>query len=356
MCAKKNSKNNGRDRVFVPYEKEEKGPGWLGIAIMLGVFWPVGAYLLAKKLQVMWHNKKMVDFRNYAVIIADRYEVDIRELSAKMGKQPSLVMSDLQMMIEKGYLGSKAYIDRSRGVLVLDVLETEEAEEKGKEFSVNFDFANLKDNARKAARIVRDEVRRSGVSESIKAEFRRAFDTDAARVQDEPAEAPESPEAQQPAKKPEQSDTFAHDDDFEAKLREIRRLNDEIDDEGVSTRIDRIGELTRSIFTVVRQKPERADEVRKFMNYYLPTTFKLLQSYSLMEKQSYQGENIVASRKKIEDILDTLISAFEQQQDRLFRTEALNVDADIQVLETMMAKDGLVTPKGLDMRAMGGKQ
>ena len=85
------------------------------------------------------------------------------------------------------------------------------------------------------------------------------------------------------------------------------------------------------------------------------TTFKLLKSYSLMEKQSYQGENIVASRKKIEDILDSLITAFEQQQDRLFRTEAMDVEADIQVLETMMAKDGLVTPKGLDLRAMGGK-
>jgi len=91
------------------------------------------------------------------------------------------------------------------------------------------------------------------------------------------------------------------------------------------------------------------------MNYYLPTTFKLLKSYSLMEKQSYQGENIVASRKKIEDILDSLITAFEQQQDRLFRTEALDVEADIQVLETMMAKDGLVTPKGMDLRSVGGR-
>ena len=122
----------------------------------------------------------------------------------------------------------------------------------------------------------------------------------------------------------------------------------------MSARIDRIGGLTASIFTVVRQKPERADEVKKFMNYYLPTTFKLLKSYALMEKQSYQGENIIASRKKIEDILDSLITAFEQQQDRLFRTEALDVEADIQVLETMMAKDGLVTPKGLDLRSMGG--
>ena len=109
----------------------------------------------------------------------------------------------------------------------------------------------------------------------------------------------------------------------------------------VSERIDRIGTLTASIFRVVREKPERADEVRKFMNYYLPTTLKLLKSYSLMEKQSYQGENIAASRKKIEDVLGTLVHAFEQQQDMLFQSEALDVETDISVLETMMASDGL---------------
>ena len=90
------------------------------------------------------------------------------------------------------------------------------------------------------------------------------------------------------------------------------------------------------------------------MNYYLPTTLKLLKSYSLMEKQSYQGENIQAARKKIESILDTLIHAFEQQQDRLFRSEALDVESDISVLETMMASDGLLENQKLNLRASGG--
>ena len=77
------------------------------------------------------------------------------------------------------------------------------------------------------------------------------------------------------------------------------------------------------------------------MNYYLPTTLKLLKSYSLMEKQSYQGETIQQSRKKIEDVLATLVHAFEQQQDKLFQSDALDVETDISVLETMMASDGL---------------
>ena len=78
------------------------------------------------------------------------------------------------------------------------------------------------------------------------------------------------------------------------------------------------------------------------MNYYLPTTLKLLESYSLMEKQSYQGENIRASRRGIEDALGKVVTAIEQQQDRLFRSEKLDVEAEIQVLEKMMESDSLV--------------
>ena len=72
-------------------------------------------------------------------------------------------------------------------------------------------------------------------------------------------------------------------------IQQIRYLNDEIADEAVSERIDRIERVTASILRTVRERPERADDARRFMNYYLPTTLKLLESYRLMEKQSYQG-------------------------------------------------------------------
>ena len=308
-----------RNRIYIPYEKEEKGPSWIWILIMLAAFWPIGALLGLRKLQCIWKKKKTADYRNYAAIIGDRCEVNVRELSAKLGKTPSLVLSDLQMMIDKGYLGSEAYLDRARGILVMDATASTFVDE--------------------------EPVYEEPVREAPKKPVREAPKAPVREVRAEPIRTSENVAP---------ADDVFREDEFEEKLREIRTLNDQIDDEGVSNRIDRIGELKASIFRVVREKPDRADEVKKFMNYYLPTTFKLLKSYALMEKQSYQGENIVASRKKIESILDTLIAAFEQQQDRLFQSEALDVDADIQVLETMMAKDGLVTPKGLDLRSMSG--
>ena len=231
-----------------------------------------------------------------------------------------MVATDLQTMIDEGMISGNAYIDRSHMTLHLDDSAHETVETEFVSPVVNV-FVNQEDRARTV------EVAKA--------------------TQKQEAARDEAPKATS-AKK-----TGLEDENFEAKLREIRHINDEIEDTAVSDRIDRIGELTASIFRVVREKPEHAEEVRKFMNYYLPTTLKLLKSYSLMEKQSYQGENIQASRKKIEDVLDTLIHAFEQQQDRLFRTEALDVEADISVLETMMASDGLIQQEG-ELRAGGG--
>ncbi len=128
-------------------------------------------------------------------------------------------------------------------------------------------------------------------------------------------------------------------------IRQIRHLNDEIDDAAVSERIDRMEQVTASILRTLKERPERAEDARRFMNYYLPATLKLLESYRLMEKQSFQGENIQASRRQIEAVLEKLVSAAEQQQDKLFGSEALDVEAEISVLETMMASDGLIEPR-----------
>ena len=316
-----------RAKIHIPTVKTGKDPSWIAIVIMFAIqLYPIGLLLLGKRLYNGWRRKKAADYRTYASVIGDRCEVSINELSAKLGKTPSLVMSDLQTMIAKGFLGSDAYIDRDREVLVIEVVETD---------FVETEFATVVPKPKPAKVEIKVELKDEPKAEPVRKEV----------VMPEPPKA----EKARPEPKP-----VVREDDFEEKLRQIRRLNDQIADEEVSARIDRIGELTASIFAVVTEQPDRADEVKKFMNYYLPTTLKLLKSYALMEKQSYQGSNIVASRKKIEDILDTLIVAFEQQQDRLFQTEALDVEADIEVLEAMMAKDGLVTPRGTDLRSVMG--
>ena len=314
------------NNIRVPEDPPSK-PSLLAIGILLVIAPPVttfiGIYLGLKRLRAEWTRKQYKMFRRYAAAIADRDTISIRGLAAETGKSTGEVLSDLQTMIDEGMIPGSAYIDRSHMTLYMDAGARDTVETEFVSPVVNV-FVNAEDRAQTVA-----EAR--------------------AKAQEKAAEAPAQPRhaAPEPVK------TGIENEDFEAKLREIRQLNDDIQDRAVSDRIDRIGELTASIFRVVREKPDHAEEVRKFMNYYLPTTLKLLKSYSLMESQSYQGENIQASRKKIESVLDTLIHAFEQQQDRLFKTEALDVETDISVLETMMASDGLIDQRG-ELRAGGG--
>jgi len=310
--------------IMIP-EDPPATPSLLAIGILLIIVPPistmVGLYLGYKRIKNEISRKRFKLYRRYANAIGDRNEVSIRGLSASMGLPVNNVVSDLQAMIDEGFMGSEAYIDHSHMVLYVNpnVVETRFVER----------------NAEPVVNVyITPEDRTSTVATAKATQARRAAGSEGKPSQPQKQKVPDAPRAA--------PDT----DNFEAKLKEIRALNDAIKDPEVSQRIDRIGELTASIFRVVREKPEHTEEVRKFMNYYLPTTLKLLRAYSLMEQQSYQGENIQNSRKKIEDVLDTLVRGFEQQQDRLFRTEAIDVEADIRVLETMMASDGLVEPQG----------
>ncbi len=140
----------------------------------------------------------------------------------------------------------------------------------------------------------------------------------------------------------------AQPDSYQSIILEIRRLNDEIADDVVSAKIDRIENLTAKIFRQVEENPDKVPQIRSFMSYYLPTTLKLLGSYSQLERQGIDGKNISGSKAQIEGILDTLITGFERQLDRLFEDDMIDVSSDIEVLETMLRKDGLssVSPFG----------
>ena len=124
-------------------------------------------------------------------------------------------------------------------------------------------------------------------------------------------------------------------------LKEMRRLDENIEDEVISGQIRRLEELSGKIFDQVRQKPEKLPQIRKFMDYYLPTTLKLLNAYDRMGTQGLSGGNIGGTMERVESIMGTIVTAFERQLDALFGAEALDISTDITVLENMMAREGL---------------
>ena len=147
-------------------------------------------------------------------------------------------------------------------------------------------------------------------------------------IQDHPKEYP----APEPPKEVERA---------EAVLTEIRALNDAIEDPEMSRKIDRIGEITGNIFAYLREKPDKEGKLRSFLSYYLPTTLKILGSYAQLEAQGVEGENISAAKERIEGMMDKVVEGFEQQLDRLFQDDAMDITSDVEVLERMLEKDGL---------------
>ena len=315
---------------------------WIGPIILLFVFPPLGLFLVVKKfLESRAHAKRTQNFKpllsaggvltvlgaitghtlvilcgigmligsifgkrggnrleqTYLSIIGDKPSISIRELSKITGRKQRQVIRDLEKMLDENLLPGTAYIDHAAKVLVL-----------------RNDYAQAVDDDVIYAEVV-DDLPRAG-------------------RKPEPEPTTEADPAEREAAILQET--------FDAKLREIRYWNEEIDDVRVSERIDDIERTTANIFYLLREKPERAGEIRSFMNYYLPTTLKLLKAYARLEKQSEPGQNVRASRQEIEQILDKLAEGFRRQLDKLFQAEAIDISSDIEVLETMMAKDGLV--------------
>ena len=175
---------------------------------------------------------------------------------------------------------------------------------------------------------------------------------------DEPpkAAAPEHPQPKQAEKKPEPQPEPEPEEKLPPELQsviyqgkraiaDIRRLNDEIPDERISAQIDLIERLTAQIFDCVRKNPKKLSQIRQFLNYYLPTTIKLMEQYVTLQNQSLKTENITEGMQKIEDLLDKVIIAFQRQLDALFEADVVDITADIRVMEQMMASEGLTNKK-----------
>ena len=127
---------------------------------------------------------------------------------------------------------------------------------------------------------------------------------------------------------------------YSGQLRDIRRANDRIADPVISAKIDRLEELAGKIFRIVEEEPEKKAKASTFLNYYLPTTQKLLDSYADFEEAGVSGENVSQAKQRIADTMDKIVEGFERQLDQLYQSDAMDVDSDIRVMEQMLRRDG----------------
>ncbi len=131
-----------------------------------------------------------------------------------------------------------------------------------------------------------------------------------------------------------------------AYIRQIKEANEAIPGEVVSQKLTRLEQISTKVFLYVQERPKKLPQLRNFIDYYLPTTLKLVNAYRDFDQQPVQGENISAAKQNIESMLDTINDAFENLFDNLFEDDFIDINADISTMETLLRQDGL-TSEGL---------
>lgn len=129
---------------------------------------------------------------------------------------------------------------------------------------------------------------------------------------------------------------------------EIRRLNDEIPDQQLSADLEEIEQLTREIFRQVERDQSKLPKIRKMMNYFLPTTLKLVRKYAELQGQQ-NLESVRTMLEEIRQMVSSVKAAFRKQLDGLYEHDVIDITADIQVMEQMIAAQGLADQKDFEM-------
>ena len=216
-------------------------------------------------------KRRSARIARYLAVMGERGYISVEELCTVTGKSRKKIESDLNYMVEKGLLGTGAYLDSGRGIFFRSA-------------DAFADYANA-------------TAKKENVT---------------------PKEANEG---------------------YAGALRAIRSANDRIADPVLSEKIDHLETVAGKIFREVEEHPEKQQQAATFLNYYLPTTLKLLDSYAKFEEAGIEGENLSRAQERIEETMDALIKGFDKQLDDLYRNEAMDIDSDIRVMENMLRRD-----------------
>lgn len=254
------------------------------LAAALAVLGPMtfGAWWMYYKGQKL--NKARVDYRAVAMTLSNNARTNLDEVALALNRPKKQAIKTLRYMIEQGFF-HHAYIDEPQNMFVVG-----------------------KDNI--AEYREQDRVQRH-----------RQEQIDLARSM------PGSPEAIRI--------------EGEGFVMQIRKANDMIADEVVSDKLYQLEQISSNIFRRVSEAPQRLPEIRRYMNYYLPTTVKLVQAYAEAESHAVQGQHIEATKQQIRDSLDLINGAFAKLLDQLYARDAMTIGSEITAMEQMLRGDGL---------------
>ena len=254
--------------------------GWAGLvgALIFGII-PVGSFIGAG---VSSSNLSAIQrFNKYVKSLNGKTYTEVEELARGTGKTAKFIRKDLQKMIDKGWF-AQGHMDEEG----LNLITSDETYQQ---------YLQAMQSAEERAKVV----------DGYTGEQREIF---------------------------QQGEQY---------INEIRECNKEIPDVDISAKLDRMEHSVRVIVDRAKQQPSLTQDLRRLMNYYLPTMVKLLHSYIDLDRQEKTSANIESSKQEVVRTIDMMNDAFDRLFDGLFDDTSLDISSDAEVMRQLLEQEGL---------------
>lgn len=249
-------------------------------------------------------KKRLGRMKRYQALFADKMYINISDLAQNIGKSNKYILKDIKKMLALGFF-PEGHLDKQESCLMLDDATYRE-------------YLRLE----KERQIYEQECNTQNAQSVISSSDTPNYSTN----------------AQSDDTNTELMTMISEGQEY---IRKLHELNDLIPGEVISEKMYRMEGLLKEIFQRLEEDPTQMSQMHKLMNYYLPTTIKLLQSYSEFDDISAPGTDVINAKAEIEKTVDIINEAFTELLNKLFQATVFDVTTDAQVLQTMLAKEGL---------------
>lgn len=273
-------------------------------------------------------------FERYKRCIGTKALCAVRSLSGAVGLPEKKVRREIEGMIAKGYF-LQGHMDDEKSCLILDD-ETYQLYLQSKEQVEN---ARRQDEAAKRQQSYEqagkqqsyEQTQYSSYSSAAQSQGSQGRGTANASTQEASSSAASSKNSKDVQRALEVGMEY---------IRQIRQINDELPQPVITEKLSHLEEVIGLIYLRVEKTPEKLSSLKHFTDYYLPTTMRLVTAYRDLDH--IDTENARQSKEQIERTLDTINDAFDKLLDSLYEEDRMNIQADIAVLKTLLAQEGLV--------------
>jgi hypothetical protein len=283
------------------------------------------------------NRKRLARAERYLALCRNHDYINLSELAAQTGKSESYVRKDVKKMMSVGMF-PQGHLDRQESCLMLsdDTYREYLALEKQRSNYEMEEFAKRQ--------------KQTVLEKTPEKETDQAQENDPTAEERQVWRSLSGIEDAGEALKKENPELAAMIAQGQECTGHIRQMNEQIPGEVISEKLYALEHVLKEIFNRVREHPEQMSRMKKFMDYYLPTTLKLVEAYEEFDSVPNPGEEIIQAKSELEKTLDTINASFTELLNQMYQTSVLDATTDAKVLQTMLAKDGLAKDHAFENR------